>query len=47
MVSSLDKLANNLDDDQSENLSRFFRDENNFKVMRRKGVYHPYEYVDS
>ena len=46
MASSLDKLASNLDDDQCKNLRKFFNDEEQFRLMRRKGVY-PYEYVDS
>ena len=46
MASSLDKLASNLDDDQCRNLRQFFDDEEQFRLMRRKGVY-PYEYVDS
>ena len=46
MASSLDKLASNLDDDQCKNLRQFFDDEEQFRLMRRKGVY-PYEYVDS
>ena len=46
MASSLDKLANNLSDDQCKNLRKFFKDDDQFKLLRRKGVY-PYEYVDS
>ena len=42
---SLDELARNLDDDQCKNLRRFYKSENMFKLMRRKGVY-PYEYMD-
>ena len=46
MASSLDKLASNLDDEQCENLRQFYTEEQQFKMMRRKGVY-PYEYMDS
>ena len=46
MASSLDKLASNLDGDQCKNLRKFFDDEEQFRLMRCKGVY-PYEYVDS
>ena len=45
MASSLDELASNLDDDQCKNLRWFYRHEEDFNLMRRKGVY-PYEYVD-
>ena len=38
--------ASNLDEDQCKNLRKFFDDEEEFRLMRRKGVY-PYEYVDS
>ena len=46
MASSLEKLAGNLDDDQCKNLRKFYDDEEQFKLMRCKGVY-SYEYVDS
>ena len=46
MTSSLNKLASNLDDEQCKNLRRFWSDDANFKLMRRKGVY-PYEYVEN
>ena len=46
MASNLDKLASNLDGDQCKNLRKFFEDEEQVGLMRRKGVY-PYEYVDS
>ena len=46
MASSLEKLAKNLDDDQCRNLRELYREEEVFKLMRRKGVY-PYEYMDS
>ena len=37
--SSLDKLESNLDDDQCKNLKEFYREEEVFRLMRRKGVY--------
>ena len=43
---SLDKLASNLDDDQCKQLREFYKEEEVFRLMRRKGVY-PYEYMDS
>ncbi|XP_057310573.1 uncharacterized protein LOC130648537 [Hydractinia symbiolongicarpus] len=46
MASSLDKLVNNLSDDQCKNLRKFFKGDEQFKLLRRKGVY-PYEHVDS
>ena len=46
MASSLDKLANNLSDDQFKNLRKFFKDDDQFQLLKRKGVY-PYEYIDS
>ncbi|XP_057311370.1 uncharacterized protein LOC130649159 isoform X1 [Hydractinia symbiolongicarpus] len=45
MSRGLGSLADNLSDDQCKNLRKFFNDEQ-FNIMRRKGVY-PYEYVDS
>ena len=45
MASSLDKLASNLDDDQCKHLRDFCKEEEVFRLMRRKGVY-PYEYMD-
>ena len=45
MASSLDKLASNLDDDQCKNLREFYKGEDIFRLMRRKGVY-PYKYMD-
>ena len=45
MASSLDKLASNLDDDQCKHLREFYKEEEVFRLMRRKGVY-PYEYTD-
>ena len=45
MVLGLDKLASNLDDDQCKHLSEFYKENEVFRLMRRKGVY-PYEYMD-
>ena len=44
MGKSLDELSKNLSNDECKNLRWFYHD--NFKIMRRKGVY-PYEYIDS
>ena len=44
-ASSLDKLVSNLGDNQCKNLREFFKEEEIFRLMRRKGVY-PYEYMD-
>ena len=41
MVSSLDKLASNLDDNQCKNLREFYGEEEVFRLMRCKGAY-PY-----
>ena len=46
MAKSLDELSSNLSDGQCKNLREFYKDEDVFKLMRRKGVY-PYEYMDS
>ena len=46
MASSLDSLAKNLTDDQCKNLRWLYKEDDVFKLMRRKGVY-PYEYMDS
>ena len=46
MASILDKLASNLDDDQCKHLKEFYKEEEVFRLMRRKGIY-PYEYMDS
>ena len=43
---SLDKLASNLDDDQCKQLREFYKEEEGFRLMRRKCVY-PYEYMDN
>ena len=45
IASSLDKLASNLDDDQCKHLREFYKEEEIFRLMRRKGVY-LYEYMD-
>ena len=45
MASSLDKLASNLDEDQCNHLREFYKEDEVFRLMRRKGVY-PYEYMD-
>ena len=46
MALGLHKLASNLDDDQYKHLREFYKEEEVFRLMRRKGVY-PYEYMDS
>ena len=46
MASSLDKLASYLDDDQCKYLKEFYKGEEVFRLMRRKGAY-PYGYIDS
>ena len=45
MASSLDKLASNLDDDQCKHLREFYKEEEVFRLMRRKVVY-PCKYID-
>ena len=45
MALGLNKMASNLDDDQCKHLREFYKEEEVFSLMRRKGVY-PYEYVD-
>ena len=45
MASSLDKLASNLDEDQCKHLREFYKEDEVFRLVRRKGVY-PYEYMD-
>ena len=44
-ASDLDKMASNLGDDQCKHLREFYKEEEVFRLMRRKGVY-PYEYMD-
>ena len=46
MASGLDKVVSNLDDDQCKHLKEFYKGEEVFRLMRRKGKY-PYEYMDS
>ena len=46
MASSLDALSKNLLKDQCKNLRKFYPEERQFNLVRRKGVY-PYDYVDS
>ena len=46
MASILDKLASNLDDDQCKHLKEFYKKEEVFRIMRRKGIY-PYESMES
>ena len=45
MALGLDKLASNLDDNQCKHLREFYKEDEVFRLMRRKGVY-PYEYMD-
>ena len=40
MASRLDKLASNLYDDQCRRLREFYKEDEVFRLMRRKGVYH-------
>ena len=44
--SSLAKLAGNLPNDKFIYTKEYFPDENQFRLMRAKGVY-PYDYMDS
>ena len=46
MPSSLAKLADNLPEDRFIYTREYFPDENQFRLMRKKGVY-PYDYMDS
>ena len=46
MASILDKLASNLDYDRCKHLKEFYKKEEVFRIMRRKGIY-PYEYMES
>ena len=46
MSSSLDKLANNLEDRDFIYTKKYFTDPVQFNLMKRKGVY-PYDYMDS
>ena len=45
MALGLDKLASNLEDDQCKHIREFYKKEEVFRLMRRKGVY-PYKYTD-
>ena len=45
MASGLDKLASNLDDEQCKHLKEFYKEDEVFRLMRRKGVY-PHKYMD-
>ena len=45
MVSGLDKLTSNLDDDHCKQLREFYKEEEVFRLMRRKDAY-PYEYMN-
>ena len=42
MASSLDKMASNLNGDQYKSIVEFYKREEVFQLMRRKGIY-PYE----
>ena len=44
MLSSLDSLSKNLNNDQCKNLRKYYNNEEQFKLLRKKGVY-PYEFV--
>lgn len=46
MTSSLDSLVNNLSQDDFKNIKSQFRDDNEFKLLLRKGVF-PYDYISS
>lgn len=46
MSSSLDMLSKNLVDDQFNITKQFYNDEDEFQMMKRKGIY-PYEYMNS
>ena len=45
MASGLDKLVSNLENDQCKNLREFYKEEEVFRLMRRKDVY-PCKYMD-
>ena len=45
MALGLDKLASNLDVNQCRHLRDFYKEDEVFRLRRRKGVY-PYEYMD-
>uniref|UniRef100_A0A1I7TZ65 DNA-directed DNA polymerase n=1 Tax=Caenorhabditis tropicalis TaxID=1561998 RepID=A0A1I7TZ65_9PELO len=46
MPSSLDYLSSNLQDDECVITKKYYKDENMFNLLRRKGVY-PYDFMDS
>lgn len=46
MASSLDSLSKNLTEDQFKITKQFYQNDENFKLMKRKGI-HPYEYINS
>ena len=46
MPSSLDKLSTNLNTNQLINLAMYFKDEQQFDLLSRKGVY-PYQWLDN
>lgn len=46
MASSLESLANNLNDDNFHVLNKMFAQKEEFNLIRRKGVF-PYSYIDS
>lgn len=46
MPSSLDKLAENLSDNHLHINQNYYKNDDTFKTMRKKGIY-PYEYMDS
>ena len=46
MSSSLEKLASNLPEDKFIYTRKYFSDKNQFKLVKKKGVY-PYDYIDS
>ena len=45
-LASLDDLIKSLSSDQCKNLKKFYPDERQFNLLKRKGVY-PYDWVDS
>ena len=46
MSSSLEKLASNLLDERFIYTNKYFKDDRQFKLMKKKGVY-PYDYIDN
>lgn len=46
MAMSLEKLGANLDDDQCREVRKYFPDNEQFKLLRQKGVF-PYSYVEN